>query len=121
MNNLSKDETQTIMVQPELVSVLTELVAQLKKPQISADDELWSNSNIADYLQLSLDSVERHVITRPDFPKALQPCPTGKRAAKRWFAGDIIRWARQNKGELPKPRAKANQSKRPAISEAVAL
>jgi len=105
-----------------LVAAVYELVEQLRRPQIPADDELWSNLDIANYLKLSLDSIERHVITRPDFPDALQPCPTGKRAVKRWFSGEVRKWAKQNKGTLPVPRAKKNnQSKREATSDAVAL
>jgi len=105
-----------------LVAAVYELVEQLRRPQIPADDELWSNLDVANYLKLSLDTVERYVLTRPDFPDALQPCPTGKRAAKRWFSGEVRKWAKQNKGTLPTPRAKRNhQSRREATSDAVAL
>jgi len=105
-----------------LAAAVYELVEQLRRPQIPVDDELWSNLDVANYLKLSLDTIERYVITRPDFPDALQPCPTGKRAAKRWFSGEVRKWAKQNKGTLPAPRArKNNQSRREATSEAVGL
>jgi len=107
--------------QKALITAIYNLAEQFKKTQLSVEDTLWGNVEIADYLKLATEVVSRHVVTRPDFPESLQPCPTGKRAAKRWFAGEVIRWAKQNKGNLPKPRIKNNQSKRAATSEAVAL
>ena len=64
-----------------------------------------SAEDIADYLKLSTDSTERRVVTRPDFPAPLQPCDTGPRAAKRWFAIDVRAWARKNASKLPTGRA----------------
>jgi len=107
--------------QNALLTALFELIEQLKKPHLSVDNELWSSADIAVYLKLSLDTVERYVLTRVEFPKPLQPCLTGKRAAKRWFAGEIIGWAKQNRGNIPKLRARNRQSKREAISDAVGL
>jgi len=107
--------------QDALVSTLTELVAQLKRPAIPADEELWTCEDVAAWLKLSPDTVERRVVTRPDFPIALQPCQTGKRAARRWFAAEVKQWARQRRSTLPTPRKRADQSRRPATSEAVAL
>jgi len=105
-----------------LLSRLDELLIHLKRPAVPAQDALWTNQDIADWLQLSLDTVERRVIARPEFPAPIQPCPTGQRAAKRWFAGEVIKWARQHRRHLPQPRPKrARQSSRPATSEAVAL
>lgn len=90
--------------QAGLLAALQELVAQLKRPQVKADDQLWTSDDIADYLKLSADSTERRVVTRPDFPAPLQPCLTGKRAAKRWFAAEVIDWARKNRSKLPNSR-----------------
>lgn len=35
--------------------------------------------------------------------QATQPCATskGSKAVKRWFAGEVIKWARQNRAKLP--------------------
>jgi len=87
-----------------LFEKLDELLVHLKRPAVPAQDALWTNQDIADWLQLSLDTVERRVMTRPEFPAPLQPCPTGQRAAKRWFAGEVIQWARQHRRHLPIPR-----------------
>jgi len=104
-----------------LATAIGELVEYLKQPKVSAEDELWTSTDVACYLKLSLDTIERYVISRPDFPQSLQPCLTGKRAAKRWFAGEVIRWAKQNKGNLPTPRKRNRQPRREATSDAVAL
>jgi len=104
MSNLSKVATQVVTGQPDLVAALHELIAQLKKPQVSADDVLWTFSEIADYLKLSAFTVETKVVTRPDFPKALQPCLGSPRGQKRWFARDVMDWARQNSGNIPRGR-----------------
>ena len=89
----------------ELCSVLLALVAQLQRPSVAPTDELWTAEDIAGYLKLAVDTTERRVVTRPDFPAPLQPCQTGTRAAKRWFAGEVITWARQSRSKIPKPRA----------------
>jgi hypothetical protein len=91
--------------QNELLAALQDLVTQLKADRISVADELWTAEDIASYLKLSADTTERRVVTRPDFPAPLQPCLTGKKAAKRWFAGEVISWARVSRAKLPKGRA----------------
>ncbi|WP_068390043.1 hypothetical protein [Ventosimonas gracilis] len=121
MNNLAEIVKQSATTQEDIASVLNELVLFLKRPNIAADDELWTCEDIAAYLKLSTATVERRVVVRPEFPEAIQPCATGKHAVRRWFAGDVIRWAKQNKGKLPKSKARGRQPSRPAISEAVAL
>ncbi|WP_395503077.1 hypothetical protein [Ectopseudomonas mendocina] len=91
--------------QSSLLAALQDLVAQLKRPQVPAEDQLWTAEDIADYLKLATDTTERRVVTRPDFPAPLQPCETGRRAAKRWFAIDVRAWARKNASKLPTGRA----------------
>lgn len=88
----------------ELLTALRALVAQLKADRISVTDELWTAEDVASYLKLATDTVERRVVTRPDFPAPLQPCMTGKKAAKRWFADEVISWARESRTKLPKGR-----------------
>ena len=90
--------------QTQLVAALNALVLQLSAPRVMPADELWTADYIANYLKLAADTTERRVVTRPDFPTPLQPCLTGARAAKRWFAAEVITWARQNRCKLPAPR-----------------
>lgn len=90
--------------QTELLVALKALVIQLSTPRVMPADELWTAEDIASYLKLAADTTERRVVTRPDFPAPLQPCLTGARAAKRWFAAEVITWARQNRSKLPAAR-----------------
>jgi len=117
------NETETAArPQPELAATLAELLAHLKRQQAPVKDELWTCDDVAAWLKLASDTVERRVITRPDFPPPLQPCQTGKRAARRWFAEDVRKWARIHSSQLPQPRhPRPRQSSRAATSEAVAL
>ncbi|MBI6669855.1 hypothetical protein B1F73_04525 [Pseudomonas syringae] len=91
----------------ELLVTLRAIVVELRAPRVSIDDELWTFEDIAQYLKLSQYTVERRVVVRPGFPEALQPCASGKgtKAVKRWFAGEVIKWARQNRAKLPSARS----------------
>lgn len=89
-----------------LISSLNELIHQLKRPQVSIQDQLWTTQDIADYLKLAQYTVERRVVVQNSFPESTQPCATGERASKRWFAGEVITWIRQNRARLPEGRGK---------------
>jgi len=104
MNNLAEPVKQGVIAQPDIASVLNELVLYLKRPNIPADDELWTSEDIGKYLKLSTVTVERRVVVQPEFPEAVQPCQTGQRAARRWFADEVKKWARKNRCILPKRR-----------------
>lgn len=85
----------------ELISSLQELIRQLQRPAVSAEHELWTTQDIAAYLKLSAYTVERRVVIQPSFPTSVQPCATGAKAAKRWFAKEVITWLRQHRARLP--------------------
>jgi len=93
---------ETIDPVMELVGRVERLVAALEKPK-RLDETLWSTEQIAQWLGLSKQTVELRVVTRPGFPAALRPVDS-KQAQRRWFAGDVLEWARSNKGILPAPR-----------------
>ncbi|GFZ59377.1 hypothetical protein PSE10C_34810 [Pseudomonas amygdali pv. eriobotryae] len=90
----------------DLLMTLRALVTELRTLRVPIDDELWAFDDIALYLKLSQYTVERRVVVQPGFPNAFQPCANGKgsRAVKRWFAGEVIKWARQNRARLPTTR-----------------
>lgn len=102
MTDLNSDSDDT-----DLLVTLRALVTELRAPRVSIDDELWTFDDIARYLKLSQYTVERRVVVQPGFPEAFQPCATGKgsKAVKRWFAGEVIKWARQNRAKLPSVRS----------------
>lgn len=101
MNNLN-----TAPDDAALLVTLRALVTEMRATRVSIDDELWAFDDIARYLKLSQYTVERRVVVQPGFPGPLQPCATGKgsKALKRWFAGEVIKWARQNRSKLPTTR-----------------
>lgn len=63
-------------------------------------ETLWSVDQIAQWLGLSKTTVEMRVVTRPGFPTPFRPVDS-KQAQRRWFANDVLGWARSNKGTLP--------------------
>jgi hypothetical protein len=97
----------------ELLPALTRLVAALEKPR-KLEETLWSTEQIGEWLGLSKQTVEMRVVTRPGFPAALRPVDS-KQAQRRWFASDVLHWARTNKGILPSPRVGRRRKNTPAI------
>ncbi|WKW33927.1 hypothetical protein KIH13_09460 [Pseudomonas viridiflava] len=91
----------------DLLITLQALVTELRARRVSIDDELWAFDDIARYLKLSQYTVERRVVVQPGFPHSIQPCATvkGSKAVKRWFAGEVIKWARQNRAKIPLTRS----------------
>jgi hypothetical protein len=87
-----------------LLPRLEQLIHRLEAGRVPLEDQLWDIGAIAAWLNLSADTVSRGVVTRPGFPAPVQ-AGSGKLARRRWFAGEVIRWARANRGKLPEPRA----------------
>ncbi|WP_201017997.1 hypothetical protein [Pseudomonas cichorii] len=85
----------------DLLVSIQNLIRQLQRPAVTAENELWTSQDIAAYLKLSTYTVERRVVVQPGFPVSMQPCATGAKAAKRWFAGEVITWLRQHRAKLP--------------------
>jgi hypothetical protein len=86
----------------EFLQRMERLVAAIEMPK-RLDETLWSTEQIAAWLSLSKQTVELRVVTRKGFPAALRPVDS-KQAQRRWFASDVLEWARKNKGVLPAPR-----------------
>lgn len=84
---------------------LIDLAKQITANQVPVQDRLWTSKEIADYMSLSDFTVCQKVVVQPTFPMPTQP--TG--AAKRWFAGEVIMWARQNRSKLPTGRKQASK------------
>ena len=73
-----------------------------RKPR-KLEETLWSVEQIAGWLSLSKVTVELRVVTRPGFPAPIRPVDT-KQAQRRWFASDVVEWARGNQGSIPTSR-----------------
>lgn len=82
-----------------LIQQIERLVSAVERPK-RLDETLWSSEQIAQWLGLSKQTVEIRVVTRPGFPAALRPVES-KQAQRRWFASDVLEWARSNKGLIP--------------------
>ncbi|KWS31819.1 hypothetical protein AL059_02000 [Pseudomonas syringae pv. papulans] len=96
-------EFNRIFDDQDLLMTLRALVNELRASRVSIDNELWTFDDIAQYLKLSQYTVERRVVVQPGFPEPFQPCAIGRgtKAVKRWFAGEVIKWARQNRAKIP--------------------
>lgn len=105
MNPVENGASQELAA-TELLQSIQKLIVQLQRPDIPIRDVLWTATDIADYLKLSTYSVERRVTLTPGFPESVQPCSDGPKALKRWFAGEVIDWARQHRARLPKGRSR---------------
>ncbi|CAB3781272.1 hypothetical protein [Pararobbsia alpina] len=79
------------------------LIDAFERPRLSPEQTLWSSEQIANWLGLSKQTVELRVVTRPGFPAALRPVDS-KQAQRRWFAGDVMEWARNTAGTIPASR-----------------
>lgn len=86
----------------EFLAQMERLVSAVEKPK-RLDETLWSSDQIAQWLGLSKITVELRVVTRADFPKAFRPVES-KQAHRRWFASEVLEWARSNRGTLPASR-----------------
>ncbi len=72
----------------EISQGLAAILAELKK-QRHADDDLWSTEEIADFLKLSKQSVQAHILGKGGFPEAIILPSNGRR----WIAKEVKSWA----------------------------
>ncbi len=83
-----------------LVSVLRNVLEA-----VPVSDQLWDAAAIGSWMRLSAETVTDAVVVREGFPAPVQP--TDARHGKRlWFADEVIKWARTNRGRLPKGRGR---------------
>ncbi|EEE06887.1 hypothetical protein KTE49_20535 [Burkholderia multivorans] len=87
----------------DLIERLDRLIDALEKQANRSEDTLWDAAQIAKWLGLSKTTVEIRVVTRPGFPAALRPAGA-EQGQRRWFANEVVEWARKNRGTLPEPR-----------------
>jgi len=84
-----------------IIDALKTIARQVQDNSVPVEDQMWTAEQIGNYMKLSAFTVSQKVVTRPGFPA---PClPTG--STKRWFAGEVIQWAKLNRGKLPIGRA----------------
>lgn len=103
LNREASELTNEALVSGRLVGRLDRLIEILERPQLKPEETLWSSEQIASWLGLSKQTVELRVVTRPGFPAALRPVDS-KQAQRRWFASDVMKWARSTAGTIPASR-----------------
>jgi hypothetical protein len=97
------DDAATNETVDPLEQIVERLIAAFEKQKPKRLEEtLWSVEQVADWFGLSKVTVEARVVTRPDFPAA-RPVDS-KQAQRRWFASDVVEWARSKTGALPSAR-----------------
>ncbi|WNC88882.1 hypothetical protein RI103_14435 [Paraburkholderia sp. FT54] len=94
-----------------LVSKMERIINALEKPRLAPEDTLWTSEQNANWLGMSKQTVEVRVVTRPGFPASFRPVDS-KQAQRRWFASDVIEWARSTAGTLPT--AKVGRRRKPS-------
>lgn len=96
-------QTGDATVLAPLITRLDRLIDAIEKQPLKPEETLWSSDQIACWLGLSKQTVETRVVTRLGFPAALRPVDS-KQAQRRWFASDVMEWARSSSGTIPTSR-----------------
>ncbi|TDR82148.1 hypothetical protein [Paludibacterium purpuratum] len=111
---MSIEEREEIQDQPERPVDVAALVASIDKlvttMSVRNAPALWKAENIGEWLDLSEYTVSHHVVTQPGFPAAIRATGT-KECQKRWFADEVIEWARKYRGALPVGRQNGRRRK----------
>lgn len=57
------------------------------------EERLWNMQDVADYIGMSKDHLQRRVICRDDFPRSIRlPTPTGGKGHPRWVPAEVRKW-----------------------------
>ncbi len=80
----------------ELISVVHDTKA---KTQLNLDVTLWNTSDVAQYIGVSYKYASEYMVTHHEFPLPVRlPTRNGKIGHPRWYAGEVIKWVRLNRG-----------------------
>jgi predicted DNA-binding transcriptional regulator AlpA len=72
----------------EVIALLHELIAVTRG---KAHDAWIGINEVAEYLSMSRDHVEKHIVSQPDFPRPARPRGVGH---PRWLRSDVSAWMR---------------------------
>lgn len=76
-----------------LLEKLAEVVAQLGRPAIPIEVDLWDMASIAAYLKRDTQVVRERMACMPNFPKAIRLPTKQGRSQPLYRAKEIIEWA----------------------------
>lgn len=89
---------ETVHTDSELIKQLAEVLANVSRPAIPVDIDLWDIKMVAAYLKRSQPVVRERIACLPDFPKAIRPPSTKSvRGQPLYEAREVIAWARSKK------------------------
>lgn len=76
-------------------AIIEEVTALLKTiaGNMATDGRLWKTADVAGFLNLNPDYVREHILTRGDFPKAVDLPGKGREPIRRYRAQDVRDWA----------------------------
>lgn len=92
------DAQSAVFDVPMLLKKLDKLVDTLTHK--SDQPILWSSEQAGEWFGLSEHTFRYKVSVRPGFPEPVSPAGTLE-CKKRWFADEVVEWARLNRGVLP--------------------
>lgn len=86
---------------PDLATLIGTLDRLARTMSVSKAPALWSLEDIASWMSMSESTVSRRVISHPSFPPAVAPgARLGSNAQKRWFADEVVEWARRHRSSV---------------------
>lgn len=78
-------------IQKGLAAILDELRSQ------RVNNDLWTASDIADYLKLKKSTVQQRILKSDGFPRPTTLPTTAEGGSKRWIADEIKQWSRKHR------------------------
>lgn len=74
----------------------------LLRAELQSSPMLWTIQDIADFLKIALVTAKTRVIVKEGFPEPFSVTDSEEKIHRRWFANEVVEWARSNR----KPRKK---------------
>jgi len=77
----------------DLIEQLAAAVAMRVRPAVPLEVELWTVTDIGNYLKVAPNKVVERYASLPDFPRRIElPTSEGRKSHPRWIAREVIRW-----------------------------
>ncbi len=83
---------QTEALKSSFAQQISALRAEFQSPPL-----LWTVQDIADFLKIALVTAKTRVVVKEDFPESFSITNSEEKIHRRWFANEVIEWARTNR------------------------
>jgi hypothetical protein len=78
--------------------LLMQKILSLAEDSLRQRDKLWGIKDISAYLSISTPTARRNIISKEDFPRAIQiPSSEDKLSHRRWDPGEVKKWVLKNR------------------------